>query len=363
MQNIVIKKATKEQSKLRLALFGVSGSGKTKSALRIAKGLSGNILVIDSERGSAAKYADENYEFHIIELEAKNIDTYVAAINAAKEFDVLIIDSLTHAWQELLTEVEKIAQAKYHGNTWSAWSQGTPKQRSLIDALLSFPGHVIATMRCKTEWAVDSNEKGKIKPQRVGLSPEQGKGIEYEFDLLMELSPEHVANVIKDRTGKFQDEFITCPDEAFGKRLGDWLKDGASIDDIMNDYLGKIKKTTSLDDLKSIYMEAYKKTANNEQWKTKLEKAKDTKKALLIGKNNTINTDTPTSNTNIPDAVLSGYLDKLMAADGLELLTELYDEFLTQAKKLKDTKAMGKLKTAYETRKKEIEELYKNVDF
>ena len=53
--------------------------------------------------------------------------------------------------------------------------------------------------------------------------PEQGKGIEYEFDLLLELSADHIAQVIKDRTGRFQDRLIDKPDETFGKELGSWL--------------------------------------------------------------------------------------------------------------------------------------------
>jgi hypothetical protein len=80
-------------------------------------------------------------------------------------------------------------------------------------------------MRSKTEWTtVDNN--GKKTPQRVGLAPEQGKGVEYEFDLLVEISTEHIANVIKDRTGKFQDKLIDRPGEDFGQQLAAWLADG-----------------------------------------------------------------------------------------------------------------------------------------
>jgi hypothetical protein len=138
---------------------------------------------------------------------------------------VLVIDSLSHGWQDLTAEVEKLAKAKYRGNTWSAWSEGTPLQRRLVNAILGFPGHIIATMRSKTEWTtVDSN--GKKTPQRVGLAPEQGKGIEYEFDLLVEISVEHIGQVIKDRTGKFQDKLIDKPGEQFGQQLAAWLADG-----------------------------------------------------------------------------------------------------------------------------------------
>jgi hypothetical protein len=228
--NFQIKKATKSAAKLRLAAFGPSGAGKTYTSLRIATGLGGRIGVIDTERGSASKYSDR-FDFDVIELEAhKDIDTIVAAIAAfaSARHDVLIIDSLSHAWQELLTEIDKLAQAKYKGNTWSAWSQGTPKQRMLVDAILAYPGHVIATMRSKTEWTQETDSRtGKTKPLRVGLAPEQGKGIEYEFDMLMELSVSHIAEIIKDRTGKFQDALVDKPGEDFGRELAAWLSEGA----------------------------------------------------------------------------------------------------------------------------------------
>lgn len=222
-------KATKKQAKLRAAVFGPAGAGKTFTALAIAKGLGGKVALIDSERSSAAKYADR-YDFDTVDLGRKNIAEYIEYIGQAGEagYDVLIIDSLSHAWAELLEEIDKLAGAKYKGNTWSAWSEGTPKQKKLVDAILSYPGHIIATMRSKTEWQTTQDGNGKSRPVRVGLAPEQGKGIEYEFDLLLELSTDHVANVIKDRTGKFQDQLIDKPGEKFGRELVAWLSEGAA---------------------------------------------------------------------------------------------------------------------------------------
>lgn len=222
------KKATKEAAKLRLALFGVSGSGKTYTALRIGTGLAGEkgkIAVIDTERNTACKYSDR-FDFDVCDARKPSIENLKMFIEDAKSYDVLIIDSMTHAWIELLQEVEKLAKTKFGGNTWSAWSEGTPKQMSLVNALLDFPGHIIATMRVETNWTTTINDKGKVVPVRVGEAPKQGKGIEYEFDMLMQLSPEHDGLVLKDRTGKFQDEVISMPDEEFGIALGEWLKDG-----------------------------------------------------------------------------------------------------------------------------------------
>lgn len=221
------KKATKAQAKLRLAIFGPSGAGKTYSALRIATGLGTPIAFVDTERGSASKYADR-FEFDVLELEDKSVDGYVAAIKAAAQggYQSLVIDSLSHAWQELLEEIDRLAKAKYKGNTWSAWSEGTPMQRRLVNAILDYPGHVIATMRSKTEWTTQE-VNGRKQPVRVGLAPESGKGIEYEFDMLLEMAPEHVGQVLKDRTGRWQDKLIDKPGEEFGADLRAWLADGA----------------------------------------------------------------------------------------------------------------------------------------
>lgn len=225
----MFNKAVKSKSKLRLAIFGPSGSGKTMTALRIASGIGGNIAVIDTERGSASKYADR-FKFDVAELDDFSIDAYCKFINAASgKYNVLIIDSLSHAWQELLEQVDKLASAKYRGNTWSAWSEGTPKQRKLINTILSFQGHLISTIRAKTEWVTSVGQNGKSAPQRVGLAPEQGKGIEYEFDILLELSTGHIGNFIKDRTGKFQELIIEKPGEDIGKQLVEWLNDGAEV--------------------------------------------------------------------------------------------------------------------------------------
>jgi hypothetical protein len=189
----------------------------------------GKIGVICTERGSARKYSDR-FKFMVLDLHDKTIGGYIKAINAAAKagIDYLIIDSTTHAWDELLEEIDKLAKAKYRGNTWSAWSDGTPKQKKFIGAQLDFPGHLFATMRSKTAWEQEKDPiTGKSKPIRVGLAPSQGKMIEYEYDMLIELNTEHYATVIKDRTGKFQDIIIEKPGEEFGVEVVEWLtKDG-----------------------------------------------------------------------------------------------------------------------------------------
>lgn len=225
----LFKKATKHKRKLRLAIFGASGSGKTYSALRIATGIGGSIALIDTEN-SAELYADK-FDFDVVNLKELNmkpdIDTLINIMDQAKDYKVLIVDSFSHAWKELLDDVNRIAKGKFQGNTHAAWMEGTPKQQKLVNAILNNQFHLIVCMRSKTEWMIEKDERtGKNKPVRVGLAPVQGKDIEFEFDMLMEINPEHYVTVLKDRTGKYQDKIIEKPGEDFGKDLINWLNVG-----------------------------------------------------------------------------------------------------------------------------------------
>ena len=224
-------KAERKQLYLRCALFGPSGSGKTMTALRMAKGIADKmkvpVAVIDTEARSASKYADR-YSFEVDNLEKKTVDHYIASMDEAAKagYKVLIIDSLSHAWRELTDEVDRITQASSSKNSVLSWAKVNPKQKRLINAILNYPGHLIVTMRSKTEWVIGEGKNGKTAPEKLGLAPEQGKCIEYEFDLLVEMNQAHQAIVTKDRTGKFQDEVIDKPGEDFGVALYEWLATG-----------------------------------------------------------------------------------------------------------------------------------------
>src|SRR5690349_10453718 len=84
--SLQFKKATKEQAKLRLALIGLAGSGKTFSSLAVATHLvpGGKIAVIDTERGSASLYADR-FAFDVLDLDRQGPENYVEAIEAAEQ--------------------------------------------------------------------------------------------------------------------------------------------------------------------------------------------------------------------------------------------------------------------------------------
>jgi len=99
---MAFRQAERKQAKLRLALCGPSGSGKTYSGLLIGSGLApdGRIALIDTERGSGELYADLA-AYDVAPLEPPfTPQRYIALIREAEQagYDVLILDSLSHAW-------------------------------------------------------------------------------------------------------------------------------------------------------------------------------------------------------------------------------------------------------------------------
>ena len=222
-------KATKTKSKLRLAITGTAGSGKTYGALLIAKGLGGKIAMIDTENGSGNVYSDL-CDYDICNLSAPyDPRKYIQYIHEAEQagYDILIIDSLSHAWSGeggVLDLHGRVAANSKSGNTYIAWSQVTPLQNRLVDTILASPCHIIATMRSKTDYAQMQNEKGRTEVVKVGLAPVQRDGIEYEFSTVFDISASHLASVNKDRTALFGDTpFKISPD--IGARLRKWLND------------------------------------------------------------------------------------------------------------------------------------------
>jgi hypothetical protein len=231
-QNI-FKKATKEQAKLRLALMGVSGSGKTYSALAIASGLGARIALIDTERGSASKYADK-FGFDTINLDEAfgnfSPRSYVNAIQAATNagYDVVVIDSLSHAWIGKGGSLEMHEQAidrQRVKNSYVAWRDVTPDHNALIDAMIQCKAHLIVTMRSKTEYVQDVDEKGNKQVRKIGLAPVQRDGLEYEFDLVAEMDNAKM-RITKSRCPALHDGIFKNPNGQVSDALKTWLTDG-----------------------------------------------------------------------------------------------------------------------------------------
>ena len=223
------RKAERRKAKLRLGLVGPAGSGKTYGALLIAMGLGGKIALIDTENGSGDLYAHLG-DYDVCTLDAPyTVQKYLTAIEEAEQagYSVLIIDSLSHAWAGeggLLDQQGKIADSG-RGNSYTAWRQVTPWHNKLVEAMLTSKCHIIATMRAKTEYVQEKNDKGKTEIRKVGMAPVQRDGMDYEFGVVFDLDVNHNATVSKDRTTLFDGQ-IFRPSRKTGEALRDWLESG-----------------------------------------------------------------------------------------------------------------------------------------
>lgn len=226
--------ATRTSTKARVALAGPSGSGKTWTALTLAHALGERIAVIDTERGSASKYAGVNgWKFDVVAPGAFAPDALTALLAEAGQegYDVLVLDSWSHYWMGVDGMLEQVDKRARNGNNFSGWKEVRPDERRMIDALISYPGHVIATLRVKTEYVIEENDRGKKVPRKVGLKPEQREGVEYEFDLLGDMDHENTLTVSKSRIPALTRAVIKEPDAELGKAIRNWLEDGESVPD------------------------------------------------------------------------------------------------------------------------------------
>jgi hypothetical protein len=228
---MAFQKAVKEMGRVRLALVGASGTGKTYSALRIGCTISKKVALIDTEHGSAAKYAD-TFSFDTMLLDTFNPQKYIEAIHEAEKagYEVIILDSLSHAWfgkEGALEQVDKIAARSQSHNTYFAWREVTPVHMALIDAMLQSSAHIIATMRAKTEYVVEDNGNGKKVPRKIGLAPIQRDGMDYEFDVVGTLAPNNSLVIDKTRLPSLNGKVIAVADEEFAKELLKLVSTGA----------------------------------------------------------------------------------------------------------------------------------------
>ena len=237
MAALQFNKASKKSAKLRMALIGAAGAGKTYSALSIASNLEGPVAVIDTERGSASKYSDV-FSFDVLELELHSPQNYIEAIEAAEEagYKTLIIDSLSHAWTGkggALEQVDRVARRQQSNNTFGAWRDVTPLHNQMVEAIIMARMNIIVTMRAKTEYVQEKNEKtGKTTVRKIGMAPVQRDGLEYEFDVVADLDQDNNCIIGKTRCSSIAGGVFPKAGRDLARKLSAWLSDGEAVDTV-----------------------------------------------------------------------------------------------------------------------------------
>ena len=235
MSRFKIEKAVRRGNKARVALAAPAGGGKTYTALTLAAELAdgGDVLVIDTERGSASLYADA-FDFQTIKWEPPYDPRELAKLigEVGDTFAVVVVDSLSHFWmgEGGTLDIVDAAGARARGNSYAGWKEGTPAQAEMVDAMLNSPAHVIVTMRSKTEYVLEQRN-GKNVPTKVGMAPVQRDGIEYEFTVTCDLDIEHRLMVGKTRCSVLAGK-VYKPGQAgqMGKTLREWLDEAEATE-------------------------------------------------------------------------------------------------------------------------------------
>lgn len=223
------QKAKKEKIFLKVLLAGASGSGKSFSALRLATGIAnragGRIAAIDTEAGRIRYYANE-FDFDDLQLEEPYTpEKYIDAINQAVEsgYNTLIIDSITHEWNYILDQVDKIPGT----NSYTKWGKLTPRHNKFTEKVIQSPINIIATVRGKDAYVLEQDKNGKQIPKKVGLGYTQRDGLEYEYTVTFNIDQtNHIASAQKDNTHLFENRYEVLT-EKDGEALYDWANSGA----------------------------------------------------------------------------------------------------------------------------------------
>lgn len=255
-----LRQSERKRAKIKMALQGTAGSGKTYGSLLLANGLANGdlskVAVIDTENGSADLYAHLG-KYNVLTLAPPfTPEAYIQAIEVCQQaaMEVIIIDSISHAWEELLCFHSSLA-----GNSFTNWAKVTPRHRAFIEKMLHTDVHLIATMRTKQEYVLNQKD-GKYVPEKVGLKAIQRDGLDYEFTLVFDVDIKHLAIASKDRTGLFMDSPKFTIDVDTGRAILDWCNNTISpaeesVKDEIMEKIGLCQTVAELSDLYSKYPE------------------------------------------------------------------------------------------------------------
>lgn len=271
-----LRQSERKRAKIKLALQGSAGSGKTYSSLLIAKGLTNDnlskVAIIDTENGSADLYAHLG-NYNVLSLQPPfTPDKYVEAIEICEKanMEVIILDSISHCWEYLLDFHSKMA-----GNSFTNWAKIKPLEKVFLNKILQSPTHIIATMRTKQDYVLQQKD-GKYIPEKVGLKSISRDGTDYEFTLVFDVDIKHFAVSSKDRTGLFMGKPEFMISASTGKKILEWCNNGTSLDEVRE----LITACKDIEALRELYNQYYSMKDLDEDFKLQKETIQSKKQLL-----------------------------------------------------------------------------------
>jgi len=218
--------AVRYDAKLRMALGGISGSGKTYTALTFAQQICDMIgedaapAFVDTEGKSSEKYADI-FKFHSMYMDDDHHpDKYVDAINAAVKYGypVIVIDSLSHAWNGNNGILQIV------GGNWKNWKTVAPIEQKLWRTILTANIHIIATIRAREKVVAESDDRGRVKPVNIGMELVQRKDSKFEFDIVGMMDRNNIMTIEKTRYRPWRGFTESSPTGDTIAPVIEWLK-------------------------------------------------------------------------------------------------------------------------------------------
>ena len=246
-----LRKSERKQAKIKMALQGPAGSGKSYSSILLAQGLTNNnlqnVAVIDTESGSSNLYSNLG-EYNVLILEPPYTpERYIEAIDVClnANMQTIVIDSLSHSWEELLDYHSKLP-----GNSFTNWAKITPRLNTLVNKILQSDAHFIATMRTKQDYVLNQ-KNGKYVPEKIGLKSIMRDGIDFEFTLVFDIDSKNYASCSKDRTNLFSGKPEFKINASTGKRILEWCNAPSSQEEVLK----RINECLSISELMKLYKE------------------------------------------------------------------------------------------------------------
>lgn len=221
----MIRKASKENVRLRIANCGESNSGKTFSALILAQEIAssmGKVVIIDTEN-RADLYEEHFQGYGVIDIAPpfdpeKAIEALDACAKAGAEF--VIFDSASDIWErtkQLHDEMPGGAKMSFYN-----WAKITPRWDAFKAKINTAPFHIVTCWRMKEKLVA---KDGQMVSEGLKVVARGGaKGIKFDYQIAFVLNDKHMAIVGKDNLHLFSDwEAPAVIDQSVALKIKNWI--------------------------------------------------------------------------------------------------------------------------------------------
>lgn len=244
---------------LSIGLSGGSGTGKTYSALLMARGIAetmtgrkgARIGYVDTENRRALHYKSAFPEMVHFDMKAVDDDgnmvgfspdRWIEVIDAAEAagLPVVILDSFSHAWEgvggvldlhaQTLDRLTRGDDSKKDARSQLAWAEVKPRYRRLIDRIVRAKCHLIICTRAKPVMQARGENARPTKTRRkdVPWDPAADGDLMFEMTTMVILDPSAPGCPVHQIKVADQFKALLDPNQpigvATGRAMAEWAK-------------------------------------------------------------------------------------------------------------------------------------------